>query len=220
MRKNTNDSCPYCGLPPLRSHSKMRRGEYAVSRRIHAAMGHARRPRAAFPAPHLRQHGCTVEGELSHLHAGASRHGEGTALPRAILATWPGGRFPPCGTAGGIFRRRHSRRQGTADAHRFSQRASQQHVVRLEGRQNPDGNMLVKKLIPHIDVTFRTPAAREGRIIEGFSVGGYGAARLGLKYHEASARGELDQPRDTDQAPAGLEPAAVSAPVGGGASLL
>jgi hypothetical protein len=57
--------------------------------------------------------------------------------------------------------------------------------------------MLVKELIPHIDVTFRTPAARDGRIIEGFSVGGYGAARLGRKYHEASARGELDQPRDT-----------------------
>lgn len=38
--------------------------------------------------------------------------------------------------------------------------------------------------VPHIDATFRTVASREGRIIEGFSMGGYGAARLGLKYPE------------------------------------
>jgi enterochelin esterase-like enzyme len=42
--------------------------------------------------------------------------------------------------------------------------------------------VLIKELIPHIDATYRTIAAREGRIIEGFSMGGYGAARLGLKH--------------------------------------
>jgi enterochelin esterase-like enzyme len=46
----------------------------------------------------------------------------------------------------------------------------------------PIETVLIKELIPHIDATYRTIAAREGRIIEGFSMGGYGAARLGLKH--------------------------------------
>jgi enterochelin esterase-like enzyme len=48
----------------------------------------------------------------------------------------------------------------------------------------PMENIVVKELIPHIDETLRTIAKREGRIIEGFSMGGYGAARLGLKFPE------------------------------------
>jgi enterochelin esterase-like enzyme len=48
----------------------------------------------------------------------------------------------------------------------------------------PMETVVVKELVPHIDATFRTVASREGRIIEGFSMGGYGAARLGLKYPE------------------------------------
>lgn len=47
--------------------------------------------------------------------------------------------------------------------------------VRLE-------TQFIHEIIPHVDRTFRTQAAREGRIIEGFSMGGYGAARLGLKF--------------------------------------
>lgn len=47
--------------------------------------------------------------------------------------------------------------------------------VRLE-------TMFIEELIPHVDRGFRTQAKREGRIIEGFSMGGYGAARLGFKY--------------------------------------
>jgi enterochelin esterase-like enzyme len=50
-----------------------------------------------------------------------------------------------------------------------------------DGR-TPIETVLIKELIPHIDATYRTIAAREGRIIEGFSMGGYGAARLGLKH--------------------------------------
>lgn len=46
----------------------------------------------------------------------------------------------------------------------------------------PMETVVVKELVPHIDATFRTLATREGRLIEGFSMGGYGAARLGLKY--------------------------------------
>ena len=48
----------------------------------------------------------------------------------------------------------------------------------------PMETIVVKELLPYIDRTFRTIASREGRMIEGFSMGGYGAARLGLKHHE------------------------------------
>ncbi|MEI7809833.1 MAG: alpha/beta hydrolase-fold protein [Verrucomicrobiota bacterium] len=46
----------------------------------------------------------------------------------------------------------------------------------------PMETVVIKELLPHIDATFRTIATREGRIVEGFSMGGYGAARLGFKY--------------------------------------
>ena len=42
----------------------------------------------------------------------------------------------------------------------------------------------VKELIPHIDKTYRTIARREGRCIEGFSMGGRGSTRLVMKYPE------------------------------------
>ena len=42
--------------------------------------------------------------------------------------------------------------------------------------------MVIKEIVPHIDLSYRTLGARAGRIIEGFSMGGYGAARLGFKY--------------------------------------
>lgn len=47
--------------------------------------------------------------------------------------------------------------------------------------------MFIEELIPHIDRSFRTLAKREGRILEGFSMGGYGAARLGFKYPQLFA---------------------------------
>jgi S-formylglutathione hydrolase FrmB len=46
----------------------------------------------------------------------------------------------------------------------------------------PMETVVTRELVPHIDATFRTLATREARMIEGFSMGGYGAARLGLKY--------------------------------------
>lgn len=46
----------------------------------------------------------------------------------------------------------------------------------------PMETIVIKELLPHIDTTARTIATREGRIVEGFSMGGYGAARLGFKY--------------------------------------
>jgi poly(3-hydroxybutyrate) depolymerase len=47
--------------------------------------------------------------------------------------------------------------------------------------------VIIKELLPHIDATFRTVAKREARIVEGFSMGGYGAARLGFKHHDLFA---------------------------------
>ncbi len=46
----------------------------------------------------------------------------------------------------------------------------------------PAETLIIDELIPHIDATYRTIARREGRAIEGFSMGGRGATRLALKY--------------------------------------
>lgn len=48
--------------------------------------------------------------------------------------------------------------------------------------QVPFETVFVKDLVPHIDTTYRTWARREGRALEGHSMGGWGAARLGFKY--------------------------------------
>jgi len=53
--------------------------------------------------------------------------------------------------------------------------------------KTPMETVVIKELIPHIDATYRTIALREGRILEGFSMGGYGAGRLGFKYHDLFA---------------------------------
>jgi enterochelin esterase-like enzyme len=50
--------------------------------------------------------------------------------------------------------------------------------------QWPVESILVDELLPLIDRTYRTIVSREARIIEGFSMGGYGAGRLGLKYSD------------------------------------
>jgi len=49
------------------------------------------------------------------------------------------------------------------------------------------GTMFIEELIPHIDQVFRTQSKREGRVIEGFSMGGYGAARLGFLHPDLFA---------------------------------
>jgi endo-1,4-beta-xylanase len=48
----------------------------------------------------------------------------------------------------------------------------------------PMESVIIKDLIPNVDATYRTIATREGRVIEGYSMGGYGAAHLGFKYPE------------------------------------
>lgn len=42
--------------------------------------------------------------------------------------------------------------------------------------------LIIRELIPHIDHNYRTIAARNGRCIEGHSMGGRGATRLAMKY--------------------------------------
>jgi enterochelin esterase-like enzyme len=44
----------------------------------------------------------------------------------------------------------------------------------------PVESMFIRDLIPHIDATYRTVAERGGRILEGYSMGGYGVGRLGF----------------------------------------
>lgn len=44
--------------------------------------------------------------------------------------------------------------------------------------------MMIKELIPHIDVTYRTIADRPARCIEGFSMGGRGSTHLAMRYPE------------------------------------
>jgi len=53
----------------------------------------------------------------------------------------------------------------------------------LDGKW-PVESVIIKELIPHIDQTYRTLAGRETRAVEGFSMGGYGAAHLGFKHPE------------------------------------
>jgi enterochelin esterase-like enzyme len=51
--------------------------------------------------------------------------------------------------------------------------------------KRPVDSLLVKELVPHVDQAYRTIARREARAVEGFSMGGYGAAHLGFKHPEA-----------------------------------
>jgi endo-1,4-beta-xylanase len=43
---------------------------------------------------------------------------------------------------------------------------------------------VIKELIPHVDATYRTVAAREGRAVQGGSMGGMGALKFAFKYPE------------------------------------
>ncbi len=52
-----------------------------------------------------------------------------------------------------------------------------------DGRR-PVETVIVRDLIPHIDSSYRTIADRSARAVEGFSMGGFGAAHLGFKYPE------------------------------------
>lgn len=55
------------------------------------------------------------------------------------------------------------------------------------GGRSPVETMIVGELIPYIDGHFRTIAQRSGRMIEGFSMGGFGALKFAAKYPEKFA---------------------------------
>jgi enterochelin esterase-like enzyme len=48
----------------------------------------------------------------------------------------------------------------------------------------PLETVIVRELRPHVDANWRTIATREGRLLDGFSMGGYGAGRFGFRYPE------------------------------------
>jgi enterochelin esterase-like enzyme len=58
----------------------------------------------------------------------------------------------------------------------------------------PVESVIIKDLIPAIDEGFRTLAVREGRLIEGFSMGGLGAARLGFKHPDVFGAVVINSP--------------------------
>jgi S-formylglutathione hydrolase FrmB len=51
-----------------------------------------------------------------------------------------------------------------------------------DGQKNNWDDGIIKDLIGHVDATYRTIAKREGRAINGLSMGGYGGLMLGLKH--------------------------------------
>jgi len=51
----------------------------------------------------------------------------------------------------------------------------------------PMETVVVRDLIPDVDANLPTIAAREARIVEGFSMGGYGAARFGFSHRDVFA---------------------------------
>ncbi|MEC9117670.1 MAG: alpha/beta hydrolase-fold protein [Planctomycetota bacterium] len=51
----------------------------------------------------------------------------------------------------------------------------------------PVESVFIEEVIPHVDKNYRTVAGRHGRIIEGFSMGDFGAARIGFKHADQFA---------------------------------
>jgi len=63
----------------------------------------------------------------------------------------------------------------------------------------PVEDIVITELIPFIDASYRTIDHGDGRIIEGGSMGGYGAARLGFKYPERFAAVSMLNPGPMQQ---------------------
>jgi putative tributyrin esterase len=51
-----------------------------------------------------------------------------------------------------------------------------------EGQKNDWDDFIAKDLVGHVDATYRTVASREGRAINGLSMGGFGGLTVGLKH--------------------------------------
>jgi acetyl esterase/lipase/enterochelin esterase-like enzyme len=59
--------------------------------------------------------------------------------------------------------------------------------VDAQDGQHPMESIFVKDLIAHVDATYRTIPTREGRAVEGHSMGGFGALHIGFKYPDLFA---------------------------------
>lgn len=76
----------------------------------------------------------------------------------------------------------------------------------------PVETVLVREVIPLVDRSCRTLATREGRLVEGFSMGGYGAARLGFRHPDVFgsvsvlAGGPLDHSSARGRGPGQITP--------------
>ena len=68
----------------------------------------------------------------------------------------------------------------------------------------PVETVLIKNLIPYVDGHYRTIASADGRAIEGHSMGGYGALRLGFKYADMFAAVTGNAPAVFDKAAKGV----------------
>ena len=54
----------------------------------------------------------------------------------------------------------------------------------VDGNRDNAETALIKELVPHVDASYRTIAAREGRMVAGLSAGGYGTVNAIFKYPE------------------------------------
>ncbi len=83
-----------------------------------------------------------------------------------------------------------------------------------EGQKNAWEDYMINDVIGHVDANYRTIAKREGRAINGLSMGGYGALMLGLRHPEmfcsigshsgairyaADARNRIENPEETPE---------------------
>ena len=59
--------------------------------------------------------------------------------------------------------------------------------VDAQDGKHPMESVIVKDLVAHVDATYRTIATREGRAIEGHSMGGFGALHIGFKHPDLFA---------------------------------
>lgn len=64
----------------------------------------------------------------------------------------------------------------------------------VDGNKDQAETALIKELIPHIDATFRTIVAREGRMIAGLSAGGFGTVSAVFRYPELFVAGAAMSP--------------------------
>jgi enterochelin esterase-like enzyme len=100
---------------------------------------------------------------LYWLHGGGGSQREGGWMVKKLDARIRAGKIPPFIIV---------LVQGLADVR----------YINSKDHTRPVEDVIIKDLVPHIDSTYRTLATREGRALEGMSMGGYGALRLGFKY--------------------------------------